>query len=81
LHSRGLARDISGSELITVSGVGHKPDYLATDVAIAAMEKIAGKPLDLQAVARRAEERLAAASRNRTVVTVPSLGPGALHGA
>ncbi|MGO6903672.1 alpha/beta fold hydrolase, partial [Rhizobium ruizarguesonis] len=71
LHSRGLARDISGSELITVSGVGHKPDYLATDVAIAAMEKISGKPRDLQAIARRAEERLAAASRDQTVGTVP----------
>ncbi|MDU0363672.1 alpha/beta hydrolase [Rhizobium sp. 25PS6] len=77
LHSRGLARDISGSELITVSGVGHKPDYLATDVAVAAMEKISGKPRDLQAIARKAEERLAATSRDRTVATAPSLAPAA----
>ncbi|ACE92723.1 probable esterase/hydrolase protein [Rhizobium etli CIAT 652] len=78
LHSRGLARDIAGSELITVRGVGHKPDYLATDVAIAAMEKIAGKPRDLQAIARKAEERLAAASADRT--TLPSLEPRAPPG-
>ncbi|MBB4575531.1 alpha/beta fold hydrolase [Rhizobium lentis] len=78
LHSRGLARDIAGSELITVRGVGHKPDYLATDVAIAAMEKIAGKPRDLQAIARRTEERLAAASPDRT--SLPSLEPGAPRG-
>jgi len=58
LHSQGLARDIAGSELVTIRGVGHKPDYLATDVAIAALEKIAGMPRDLQAAARIAEERL-----------------------
>jgi pimeloyl-ACP methyl ester carboxylesterase len=60
LHAQGLARDIAGSELVRISGVGHKPDYLATDVAIAALEKIAGKPRDLQAVARIAEQRLSA---------------------
>jgi pimeloyl-ACP methyl ester carboxylesterase len=59
VHSQGLARDIVHSELVRVRGVGHKPDYLATDVAIAALEKIAGQPRDLQAVARTAEERLA----------------------
>jgi len=59
LHSQGLARDIAGSELVKIRGVGHKPDYLATDVAIAALEKIAGLPRDLQAAARLAEARLA----------------------
>jgi hypothetical protein len=54
-----------------VRGLGHKPDYLATDVAIAAMEKIAGQPRDLAAIARRAEERLADASLDQTVGTVP----------
>lgn len=58
VHSRGLAHDIPGSELVTVKGVGHKPDYLATDLAIAAMEKIAGVPRDLQAIAREVEERI-----------------------
>ncbi|KRB51730.1 esterase [Rhizobium sp. Root708] len=62
LHSQGLARDISGSELVKVKGLGHKPDYLATDLAIAALEKIAGKPRDLRAVAAMVEERLAAAN-------------------
>ncbi len=71
LHSRGLARDIKGSELITVKGVGHKPDYLATDVAIAALEEIAGKPRDLPAIARKAEARLAGAPVDHTVGTVP----------
>ena len=59
IHSRGLARDIKGSELVWVHGLGHKPDYVATDLAIAAMEKLAGLPRDLQAIARKVEERLA----------------------
>ena len=58
LHSQGLARDIAGSELVKIKGVGHKPDYLATDVAIAAIEKISGMPRDLQAAGRVAERRL-----------------------
>jgi pimeloyl-ACP methyl ester carboxylesterase len=59
LHSRGLARDIDGAELVTIRNLGHKPDYLATDVAIVAMEKLAGLPRNLQEAARRAEERIA----------------------
>jgi pimeloyl-ACP methyl ester carboxylesterase len=60
LHSRGLERDIPGAELITIRNLGHKPDYVATDVAIAAIERLAGLPRDLNAVARRAEARIAA---------------------
>ncbi|MBB5572927.1 MULTISPECIES: alpha/beta fold hydrolase [Rhizobium] len=59
LHSRGLARDIAGAELVTIRHLGHKPDYVATDVAIAAMEHLAGQSRDLQAFAQEAEARLA----------------------
>ena len=59
IHSRGLARDIAGSELLWIHNLGHKPDYIVTDVAIAALEKIAGRPRDLQALARQAEARIA----------------------
>ncbi|QND48193.1 alpha/beta hydrolase [Rhizobium lusitanum] len=58
LHSRGLARDIPGAELITIRNLGHKPDYVATDVAIAAMERLAGASRDLQALAQQAEARI-----------------------
>jgi pimeloyl-ACP methyl ester carboxylesterase len=58
LHSRALERDIAGAELVTIRNLGHKPDYIATDVAIAAMERLAGLACDLQGIARRAEERL-----------------------
>lgn len=62
IHSRGLARDIAGSELVWIRGLGHKPDYAARDLAVAAIEKIAGRPHDLQAMARALEPALEAAS-------------------
>ncbi|NUS71044.1 MAG: alpha/beta fold hydrolase [Ensifer adhaerens] len=61
IHSRGLARDIPGAELLWIGNLGHKPDYVVTDVIVAAVEKLAGKPGDLHAAVKRAEERLAAA--------------------
>jgi pimeloyl-ACP methyl ester carboxylesterase len=59
LHSLGLNRDIAGSELVWVKGLGHKPDYVATDLAIAAMEKVAGLPRDLRKIADDVERRIA----------------------
>ncbi|MBB4143902.1 alpha/beta fold hydrolase [Rhizobium rhizoryzae] len=59
IHSVGLRRDIKNSELIWLKGVGHKPDYVATDLAIAAIEKLSGKPRDLQALAKEVDARVA----------------------
>ena len=59
LHSGGLARDIAGSELVWVHNLGHKPDWIASDLIVAAIEKVAGKPQDLQTAARRVEARIA----------------------
>ncbi|MET0749029.1 MAG: alpha/beta hydrolase [Rhizobium sp.] len=59
LHSIGLERDIEGAELVTIRNLGHKPDYIATDVAIAAIERLAGGSRDLQQAARQAERRIA----------------------
>lgn len=59
IHSNGLARDIEGAELVWVHGLGHKPDYIATDLAVAAIEKVAGAPRDLKAMARDLERQLA----------------------
>ena len=61
IHSRGLKRDIAGSELYWVRNLGHKPDYIATDLAIAAIEKLAGMPRDLDAAVRIVEQRIAPA--------------------
>lgn len=59
LHSLGLNRDIKGSELVWVKGLGHKPDYVATDLAVAAIEKVAGMNRDLRKLADAVEKRIA----------------------
>jgi pimeloyl-ACP methyl ester carboxylesterase len=59
IHSKGLARDIQGSELVWIAGLGHKPDYIVTNIVIAALEKIAGRDRDLQSMARAVEPSLA----------------------
>lgn len=55
IHSKGLAHDIEGAQLLWIHNVGHKPDYAVTGLAIGAIESIAGKPRDLQTLAREAE--------------------------
>ncbi|MGB6117787.1 MAG: alpha/beta hydrolase [Mesorhizobium sp.] len=59
IHSIGLARDIPGAQLVWVHNLGHKPDWIATDLAIAAIETVAGQTSDLAAIARAVEQRLA----------------------
>lgn len=59
IHSIGLARDIPGAELVWVKNLGHKPDWVAPDLVVAAVEKLAGQPRDLQAAARAVEARIA----------------------
>lgn len=59
LHSLGLNRDIPGSELLWIKGLGHKPDYMATDLAIAAIEKVAGHARNLRELASEVERRIA----------------------
>lgn len=57
LHSRGLKRDIEGAELYWVRNLGHKPDYVATDLAIAAIERLSGRDIDLMELVRAVERR------------------------
>jgi pimeloyl-ACP methyl ester carboxylesterase len=59
VHARQLARDISGSQLIIVANLGHKSDYVANDLAIAGIEKVAGQKVDLRAIAKIVEKRIA----------------------
>lgn len=58
IHSTGLARDIAGAELVQVKNLGHKPEWIAPNLVLAAVEKVAGKPRDLQALAREVEARI-----------------------
>ena len=59
IHSLGLARDIPGAELVWVRNLGHKPDWIAPDLVVAAIETLGGKRRDLQALARTVEARIA----------------------
>lgn len=59
IHSVGLERDIPGAELVWVHNLGHKPDWIAPDLVVGAIEKVAGKPIDLQALAKTVEGRVA----------------------
>ncbi|WP_093003650.1 alpha/beta hydrolase [Rhizobium sp. NFR07] len=59
IHARHLARDIPGARLIVVHNLGHKSDYVAGDLAIAAIKRIAGRKVDLFAAVRRVEKKIA----------------------
>lgn len=59
IHSVGLVRDIDGAELVWVRNLGHKPDWIAPDLVVAAIEKVSGRDVDLQAAARKVEARIA----------------------
>ena len=59
IHSVGLARDIPGAELVWVHNLGHKPDWIASDLVVGAIEKVAGGDVDLEAMARTVEARIA----------------------
>ncbi|TWF55064.1 alpha/beta fold hydrolase [Neorhizobium alkalisoli] len=59
IHARGIVESVLGAKLVTIRGLGHKPDYIATDVVIAGIEVISGKDRDLDAVAKVAEAWIA----------------------
>lgn len=59
VHSRSLARDIRGSELIVVHNLGHKSDYVARDLAVAAIRKLAGQKQNLSRIRTELEQRIA----------------------
>jgi pimeloyl-ACP methyl ester carboxylesterase len=67
IHSLGLVRDIPGAELAWVRNLGHKPDWVASDLVVAAIEKTAGRSGDVQAAVRVVEARIAADSVGKTV--------------
>jgi pimeloyl-ACP methyl ester carboxylesterase len=59
IHSGGLARDIPRAEAVWVHNLGHKPDWIAPELVLAAVEKLSGAERDLQAAASLVEVRVA----------------------
>lgn len=59
IHARQLARNIRGSRLIVVRNLGHKSDFVAADLAIAAIEKVAGRRVNLASATEIIERRIA----------------------
>ncbi|MEZ5810053.1 MAG: alpha/beta hydrolase [Rhizobiaceae bacterium] len=59
IHSVGLARDIAGAELVWVKNLGHKPDWIARQLVVAAIARLAGKPADIAAEKAALEARIA----------------------
>jgi pimeloyl-ACP methyl ester carboxylesterase len=58
VHARRLAKDIALSELYVIKGMGHKSDYVARDLVTSAIEKLAGRDIDLSFVARQVERQI-----------------------
>jgi pimeloyl-ACP methyl ester carboxylesterase len=59
LHSAGLARDLPNATAAWVRNLGHKPDWIAPDLVVAAIRRVAGHDVDLDAAARAVEARIA----------------------
>lgn len=59
IHSLGLVRDIPGAELVWVDNLGHKPEWIAPELVVAAIERVSGGAVDIQQVARGVEARIA----------------------
>ena len=58
IHSTGLNRDVESTELVWVKNVGHKPDYIATELVVAAIENLNGSANDLPKIRDEIEERI-----------------------
>ena len=58
IHCEGLARDIEGARVFRVKGLGHKPDYKATELVVATIEKMSGHARNLSKFIDAVETRL-----------------------
>ena len=58
IHAHHLAEAISGARLISIHNMGHKSDYVAADVAVAAIETLGGQKRDLDRIAHEVELRI-----------------------
>lgn len=60
IHSVGLTRAIDGAQLYWIENLGHKPDHIAVDFVMAAIDRLIGADTpDLRAQAQTLEARIA----------------------
>jgi pimeloyl-ACP methyl ester carboxylesterase len=64
VHARQLAKDIARSELLVIKGMGHKSDHVAQDLVVAAIEKLAGRKIDLSFIAAQVEHQIIDEEKN-----------------
>ena len=64
IHSAHLAKDIRNARLIVVHNLGHKSDYVASDLAVAAIETLGGKQRNLKKIADAIEASIAGDGKN-----------------
>ncbi|MEN5299794.1 alpha/beta hydrolase [Brucella sp. TWI559] len=58
IHAKQLAKDIEQASIFVIKGMGHKSDYVARELVVAAIERLAGRDMDLIAIARRIEHQI-----------------------
>ncbi|MCL8000074.1 alpha/beta hydrolase [Brucella sp. 21LCYQ03] len=58
VHAKQLSKDVKQSALIVIKGMGHKSDYVARDLVIAAIERFAGANTDLSLIANQTERQI-----------------------
>ncbi|MEM9574578.1 MAG: alpha/beta hydrolase [Pseudomonadota bacterium] len=58
IHSTGLNRDVENTELLWVKNVGHKTDYIVSDLVVAAIENLNGSDNDLPKLRDQIETRI-----------------------
>lgn len=72
IHAGGLIRDIPGAEGVWVRNMGHKPDWLAPELTVAAIERVAGHAVDVEALSLLVEDRIAGDAFNVETCAQPS---------
>jgi pimeloyl-ACP methyl ester carboxylesterase len=64
IHAAQLARNIRGARLIVVQNLGHKSDFVANELAVAAIEYVSGRKTNLTSIRRTIERRIAKDGNN-----------------
>ncbi|MHB2267677.1 alpha/beta fold hydrolase [Aliihoeflea sp. PC F10.4] len=72
IHAAGLIRDIPGAEGVWVRNLGHKPDWVAPELTVAAIERVAGLDIDIDALSLLVEDRIANDAFNLDICAQPS---------